>query len=91
MTTARTTASCSPQSVAAATNALAESFIDSVKTELIADRVANSRRITSAGSTTPALHESLGDRAATLRQIPPIEYEREHADREATRLGGATV
>jgi transposase InsO family protein len=30
------------------------------------------------------LHESLGD-------IPPIEYEQQHVDREATTLVGATV
>ncbi len=72
-------------------NALAESFVDSFKTELIADRVWRSRSqlelavVEYVGWFNNArLHESLGD-------IPPTEYEHQHALREAVRLVGATV
>ena len=72
-------------------NALAESFVDSFKTELITDRVWRSRLqlelavVAYIGWYNSArLHESLGD-------IPPAEYEQLHADREATTLVGATV
>ncbi len=72
-------------------NALAESFVDSFKTELIADRVWRSRSqlelavVEYLGWYNNArLHESLGD-------IPPIEYEHQHALREATTLAGASV
>ena len=61
-------------------NALAESFVDSFKTELITDRVWRSRSqlelavVEYLGWYNGArLHESLGD-------IPPIEYEQAHAD-----------
>jgi putative transposase len=72
-------------------NALAESFVDSFKTELIADRVWQSRTqlelavVEYLGWYNGArLHESLGD-------IPPLEYEQQHALREATTLVGASV
>jgi len=72
-------------------NALAESFVDSFKTELIADRVWRSRSqlelavVEYIGWFNNArLHESLGD-------IPPVEYEQLHALREAITLVGATV
>jgi putative transposase len=72
-------------------NALAESFVDSFKTELIADRVWQTRSqlelavVEYIGWYNGArLHESLGD-------IPPLEYERQHALGEATTLVGATV
>jgi putative transposase len=72
-------------------NALAESFVDSFKTELIADRVWRSRSQLELAVVeyigwynTARLHESLGD-------IPPVEYEQPHLDREATTLVGATV
>ena len=73
-------------------NALAESFVDSFKTELIADRVwrtrspARARRSssTSAGSTRTRLHESLDDR-------PPVEFEQQHALEEATTFTGTMV
>jgi putative transposase len=72
-------------------NALAESFVDSFKTELIADRVWRSRSqlelavVEYIGWYNSArLHESLGD-------IPPVEYEQLHVDREATTLVGASV
>lgn len=72
-------------------NALAESFLDSFKTELIADRVWRSRSQLELAVVEylswfndDRLHESLGD-------IPPSEYEREHANREAVTLAGATV
>jgi putative transposase len=60
-------------------NALAESFVDSFKTELIADRVWRSRSQLEfaiveylAWFNTSRLHESLGD-------IPPAEFEALHA------------
>ena len=72
-------------------NALAESFVDSFKTELIADRVWRSRSqlelavVEYIGWYNGArLHESLGD-------IPPVEYEQQHALREATTLVGLSV
>jgi putative transposase len=72
-------------------NALAESFVDSFKTELIADRVWRSRSqlelavVEYVGWYNAArLHESLGD-------IPPIQYEQQHALREATTLVGANA
>jgi putative transposase len=72
-------------------NALAESFVDSFKTELIADRVWRSRSqlelavVEYIGWYNAArLHESLGD-------IPPVEYEQQHIDRQATTLVGASV
>jgi putative transposase len=62
-------------------NALAESFVDSFKTELIADRVWRSHSQLEfaiveyvAWFNTSRLHESLGD-------IPPAEYEALHASR----------
>jgi putative transposase len=71
-------------------NALAESFVDSFKTELITDRVWRTRSqlelaiVEYLGWFNNArLHESLGD-------IPPAEYE-QHAPREAITLVGATV
>jgi putative transposase len=72
-------------------NALAESFVDSFKTELIADRVWRSRTqlelavVEYIGWYNGArVHASLGD-------IPPIEYEQQHARREATTLVAATA
>jgi putative transposase len=60
-------------------NALAESFLDSYKTELIADRVWRSRVQLELATVEyvawfnhERLHESLGD-------IPPIEFEQSHA------------
>ena len=72
-------------------NALAESFLDSFKTELISDRVWRSRsQLELAVVEYPGwyngarLHESLAD-------IPPIEYEQQHREREPTTLVGATA
>jgi putative transposase len=60
-------------------NAMAESFVDSYKTELIADRVWRSRAQLELASVdyvawfnTQRLHESLGD-------VPPVEFEALHA------------
>jgi putative transposase len=60
-------------------NALAESFVDSFKTELISDRVWRSRSQLELAIVeyvswfnTSRLHESLGD-------LPPAEYEALHA------------
>ena len=70
-------------------NALAESFVDSFKTELIADRVWRTRSqlelaiVEYLGWFNNArLHESLGD-------VPPAEYEEQQPDREAITLTGA--
>ncbi len=64
-------------------NALAESFVDSFKTELTADRVWRTRPQLELAVVeyvgwfnNSRLHESLGD-------IPPVEYEQHHADRHA--------
>jgi putative transposase len=72
-------------------NALAESFVDSFKTELITDRVWRSRSQLElavveyiAWYNGARLHESLGD-------IPPLEYEQLHVLREATTLVGVSV
>ncbi len=60
-------------------NALAESFLDSYKTELIADRVWRSRAQLELATVEyvgwfnhERLHEALGD-------IPPVEFEQRHA------------
>jgi putative transposase len=60
-------------------NAMAESFVDSFKTELIADRVWRTRAQLElsvveyiAWFNHDRLHESLGD-------IPPVEFEELHA------------
>jgi len=60
-------------------NAMAESFVDSFKTELIADRVWSTRAQLEFGTVeyiswfnNDRLHESLGD-------IPPVEFEALHA------------
>ena len=62
-------------------NAMAESFVDSFKTELVTDRVWRSRSALElavvewiAWFNDDRLHESLGD-------IPPVEFEALHADR----------
>jgi putative transposase len=72
-------------------NALAESFVDSLKTELITDRVWRSRTqlelaiVEYLGWFNNArLHESLGD-------IPPAEYEQLHALERPITLAGATA
>ncbi|MGH2888444.1 MAG: IS3 family transposase [Solirubrobacteraceae bacterium] len=61
-------------------NAMAESFVDSYKTELISDRVWRSRAQLELASVDYVawfnerrLHESLGD-------VPPVEFEALHAD-----------
>jgi putative transposase len=72
-------------------NALAESFVESFKTELITDRVWRTRsqlelavvEYTGWYNAT-RLHESLG-------HIPPIEYEQQHPAQRATTLAGAMV
>jgi len=64
-------------------NAMAESFVDSLKTELIADRVWRSRSQLELGVVeyiawfnNDRLHESLGD-------VPPAEFEQVYLDRIA--------
>ena len=72
-------------------NALAESFVDSFKTELIADRVWQTRSQLELAIVeyiswfnNARLHESLD-------YLPPAEYEQLHALREAFTLAEATV
>ncbi len=72
-------------------NALAESFVDSFKTELIADRVWRSRSqlelavVAYIGWYNGArLHEALGD-------IPPVEYEQQHIPRDPITLARAAA
>jgi putative transposase len=72
-------------------NALAESFVDSFKTELIADRVWRTRSqlelavVEYIGWYNAArLHESLG-------YIPPLEWEQQQAEREPTTLVATRV
>jgi putative transposase len=72
-------------------NALAESFVDSFKTELIADRVWQTRSqlelavVEYIGWYNSArLHESLDD-------MPPSEYEQKHQHRRPTTLAEAMV
>jgi putative transposase len=72
-------------------NALAESFVDSFKTELIRDRVWQTRSqlelavVEYIGWYNAArLHESLGD-------IPPVEYEQLHEAAPPNTLAGAMV
>ena len=90
-TTARpsTTTACSPRSASvgdAYDNALAESFVDSFKTELIRDRVWRTRSQLElaiveyvAWFNNERLHTSLGG-------VPPAEYEEAHA----TTIGSGT-
>src|SRR5436309_6384948 len=72
-------------------NALAESFVDSFKTELIADRLWRTRSqlelavVEYIGWYNAArLHASLADNT-------PIEYEQQHVLREATTLAAVAV
>ena len=72
-------------------NALAESFLDSFKTELIADRVWRSRSqlelavVAYIGWYNAArLHQSLD-------HTPPLEYEQQQTLREATTLAEASA
>jgi putative transposase len=69
-------------------NALAESFVDSYKTELIADRVWRSRVQLELATVKyvswfnhERLHETLGD-------IPPVEFEQHHALALESRFSG---
>ena len=71
-------------------NAMAESFVDSFKTELIVDRVWRSRRQLELAVVEyvgwfnhDRLHEALGD-------IPPVEFEQRHAP-EASISGNGSV
>lgn len=72
-------------------NALAESFVDSFKTELVADRVWRTRSQLELAVVefiswynAVRLHES-------LRDIPHVEYEQEHVTQRPTTLAGAMV
>ena len=82
-----TTTACWPRSARSATpttTRMAESFVDTFKTELIADRVWRTRTQLElaivewvAWYNTHRLHESLGD-------IPPAEHEHHHTTLYAT-------
>ena len=70
-------------------NALAESFVDSFKTELIADRVWRTRSQLELAVVEyigwfnhTRLHEALGD-------IPPVEFEQRHAAKAAISGNGS--
>ena len=70
-------------------NALAESFVDSVKTELIADRVWRTRAQLELAVVeyiswfnTDRLHQALGD-------IPPVEFEAALSERHTTPAGSS--
>jgi putative transposase len=72
-------------------NALAESFVDSYKTELIADRVWRSRSQLELATVEyiswfnhERLHESLGD-------IPPVEFEQLYYARQGAIVGNGSV
>jgi putative transposase len=72
-------------------NALAESFVDSYKTELIADRVWRSRSQLELATVEyigwfnhDRLHESLGD-------IPPVEFEQLHHACQSLTSGNGSV
>ena len=72
-------------------NALAESFVDSYKTELISDRVWRSRAQLELATVEwvawfnhDRLHESLGD-------IPPVEFEQLHHARQGPISGNGSV
>ena len=72
-------------------NALSESFVDSYKTELIADRVWQTRSQLEletvewvAWFNNERLHESLGD-------IPPVEFEQLHAAKSPNPTDGSVA
>ena len=72
-------------------NALAESFVDSFKTELVRDRVWRTRSQLElavvayvAWFNNDRLHEALGD-------IPPLEFEQRHALQAATHPNGSVA
>jgi putative transposase len=72
-------------------NALAESFVDSYKTELIADRVWQTRTQLELATVEwvawfnhRRLHEALGD-------IPPLEFEAIHRARQASIIANGSV
>jgi hypothetical protein len=72
-------------------NALAESFVDSFKTELIADRVWRSRSQLELAVVEyigwfnhDRLHQALGD-------IPPVEFEQRHATKAAISGNGSVA
>jgi putative transposase len=72
-------------------NALAESFVDSFKTELIADRIWRTRSQLELAVVEyvgwfnhSRLHESLGD-------LPPVEFEQRHAAKAAISGNGSVA
>jgi hypothetical protein len=72
-------------------NALAESFVDSFKTELIADRVWRTRSQLELAVVEyvgwfnhSRLHQALGD-------IPPVEFEQRHATQAAIARNGSVA
>jgi putative transposase len=72
-------------------NALAESFVDTFKTELINDRVWRTRGQLELAILEyvhwfnhDRLHESLGD-------VPPVEFEDAHRSRSSTTPAGSSL
>jgi putative transposase len=72
-------------------NALAESFVDSFKTELITDRVWRTRSQLELAVVEYIGWYNAARLHASLDDIPPAEYEQRHADREAITPVGASV
>ena len=72
-------------------NALAESFVDSFKTELIADRLWRTRSQLELAVVEYIGWYNAARLHASLADIPPIEYEQQHVLREATTLAAVAV
>jgi putative transposase len=72
-------------------NALAESFVDSFKTELIRDRVWRTRSQLELAVVEYIGWYNHGRLHESLAYIPPIEYEHQHVLQERVRLEGATL
>lgn len=72
-------------------NALAESFVDSFKTELIRDRVWRTSSQLELAVVEYIGWYNHGRLHESLDYLPPLEYEQRHALEERVRLEGATV
>jgi putative transposase len=72
-------------------NALAESFLDSFKTELIRDRVWRTRSQLELTVVEYLGWYNHGRLHESLDYLPPAEYEQQHALQQRTRLEGATL
>jgi putative transposase len=72
-------------------NALAESFLDSFKTELIADRVWRSRSQLELAVVEYIGWYNAARLHASLDYLPPTEYEQQHAVQQPSTLAGTMV